>query len=359
MIDMTAPSTAEALSPTGARVHVPASGARLRTVVRRHLEQGATGPRELVAKHPRKLGPPGARDAPRAVTSYHSLDIELLDHDDAVALGKSRRLNMQEVLTLTPNFPVQTHHANLSLFSILRSFLASIDDALGMSKALHRSLVVFWIQRQIAVRVSKRVGDTAVDSDDWCSARRGFWYFDLTDSQDEPLVTIATKRAGLGLSFDGSMNNDSHVAKLREPKIIADNTPGFGVRLGDPKEVAPLSLPVWPMRKSLEAALPCLVEFCEQLSAGVAWHIGQPWKLSAEISQFQHLIKPCRVTLIGTRKTHESLLMREVPEEPQSISPLGGPLLLCASRVGTVAEHLVNQHDLEHTRSAGIFDLES
>jgi hypothetical protein len=138
---------------------------------------------------------------PRQATSNHAPNVELFDHDDAVALGQSCGLNMQEVLALAPDLSVQTHDAELGLLSPLGPFLSSGNDALRSGKPRHGALVEARIGSQVAVGIGQETGDAAVQGHDRLGAGGWLGQIDLAEDRGKPLVAIAAERAGLRFAF--------------------------------------------------------------------------------------------------------------------------------------------------------------
>ena len=163
----------DGLRATRLGVDAAACAARLAAVGGRHLDERAPRPRELVAEHVREAGPSRVRDAASAATANHPRDVQLLQHDDAVALGESCRLDVQEVVALPPHLAVDASDASLGLLSVLRSFLPSADGALSVGESLERGFEVAGVGDHVAVGRGAEVGDAAVDGDDGAFAVRG------------------------------------------------------------------------------------------------------------------------------------------------------------------------------------------
>ena len=161
------------LRATRLGVDAAACAARLRTVRGWHLDEGAARPREFVAEHVREAGPSRVRDAASAATSNHPRNVQLLQNDDAVALGESCRLDVQEVVALPPHLAVDASDADLGLLSVLRSFLPSADGALCVGESLERGFEVTWAGDHLAVGSGAEVRDAAVDCHDWPFAQSG------------------------------------------------------------------------------------------------------------------------------------------------------------------------------------------
>jgi hypothetical protein len=142
------------------------------------------------------------------------------------------------------------------------------------------------------------------------------------------------------------VNNGTKVSQLGETNNAAFQSPGFGVRLAQPEEVTSSLLPPRSPCDLLEASLPSFVEFNEELSANVARDICEPRKLPTKLCQFVDLIKRGgEDPLVSwTGETKKTLLIREVPQEPQGGFPFSVPLDLSFSRVDPVAERLARDH---------------
>lgn len=349
MVNVTAARTAKSLAATGLFVHDAAGGARLRAVLGRNFDELAAVPSELVAKHLDESAPAGARDVPGEVRILdHTLDVQLLDDDRAVALGVGGRQAVQNVFTLAPHLAVEAHDADLGLLSVLRSFLASTDDALSVSEAAQGRLEMFGILHEQAVGVTDQVREAAVDGNHRFRALDGFDRFDLADDGSEPLVAFAFEGAGFWFAFDRSMDDGAQVAELWEAQDVAVEPPSLWVWLRKAEEVLAASLPSRGTRKLLEAALPGLVELDKELSADVARDIGQPWGLFAEFGQLSYLVKRSGESPLIARsgQTHSALLVGKVPEPAQRRLPGHQPHLLDRRRVDTAAERLADHHVL-------------
>jgi len=170
-------------------------------------------PRKLAAEHLRESGPSRIRDAARQATSDHSRYVELFNHDDAVALGQSCRLDMQDVFALTAHLTVQAHHATFRLFSVFGSFLFSRHAALGASRSLQCALEMPWIGREPAIGIGVEMGDASVEGYDGLGAKRWIDDFDFAQNRRKPLVTLSAKHAGLRSAFDRAVHDDSEITR--------------------------------------------------------------------------------------------------------------------------------------------------
>lgn len=347
MIDVTATGTTEAFPTTGVRVHMPAGEARLRAILRRNLDERPSGPLKLVAKHLGEAGPSRVRDTTRQAPSNHSCDVELLEHDYAVALGESRRLNVQEVRALASHFSVQTHDAKCRLLSVLGFSLSSRDNSLRTSKSRHGVFVKLRVRCESTVRISEHESDTTINSNDWCSSRKRSEHLDLTHNQRVPLISVSLQRASLRFTFERPMDNSAQVTEFRESQNSAIESPCFWVRFGKAEKISLLALPSRGSRKSLETKLPSLVEFDEKLSANVSRHIGKPRRLETKFLQIVDLIERCRVVLLRHRKSKQPVLVREIPKPTKGRFPRHKSGLLRRCRVDAIAKGLTGQHRVD------------
>src|SRR5690606_19904625 len=155
MVDMPTTRTAEAFPLAGSGVDGTAFGARLRTVGGGHFYEETAGPCELVAEHLREAGPSRVCDVAGQVAPDHACDVELFDHDDAVAIGQSCRLDTQGVPALARGLAVRSHHTARCFLSSLGPFLAAGAGALSARKARHGARVEAGIRGELAVGVGK------------------------------------------------------------------------------------------------------------------------------------------------------------------------------------------------------------
>ena len=155
------------------------------------------------------------------LASDHPRDVQFLQHDDAVALGESCRLDVQEVVALPPDLAVDAGDASLGLLSVLRSFLPSADGALCVGESLERGFEVARVGDHVAVGRRAEVGDATVDGDDGAVAGRWLGHVQLADDADEPLVAVALEGARLRLPFERPVQHSAERAELREADIAA------------------------------------------------------------------------------------------------------------------------------------------
>ena len=303
-------------------VHAAARAARLARVGGRHLDERASGPCEFVTEHLCEAGPSSASNATSTPTSDHPRDVQFLQHDDAVALGESCRLDVQEVVALPPHLAVDTGDASLSLLPVFRSFLPSADGALSVNEPLQGGFEVAWIGNHFAIGRCAEVGDATIDCHDGLVAR-GRIDVQFADDAGEPLVSIALEGASLRLPIDRSMHDSADRAELGESNIVAVESPHLRMWLAEGQDVAPLSFEARGSRELLEASLPRLVEFDEEMVTNVTRHVGEPRECSTKLGQFLHLIERCGVNTFLARsiESHEPLLVGDVPEEPKRVVP--------------------------------------
>lgn len=361
VVPVPAGHASESLPVPARRVNVSTDAARLRAVGWLHFDDGSTRPDALVGEHRAELAPRGVEDASiqagllpdvgtglidsPACAARHIPHLQLFDHDDAVVLGVACRLNMEDVVPLPADLAVYARDAVFGLFPVLRSSFPSVDSTLGALKAQQGVLERLRIRQDTAVRVGDEVGDATIDGDGWSSRRHGIRHLDLARDRSEPLVTVTADGTSLGFALKWAVRDDLDVTELGEVQTGRANMPGLGVRLNKRDPIAPLTLPARSVCKPLEAALPRLIEFDEELSTDIPRHIGKPRQLSTKFSQLLHLIESCRIAFGRTRKTHQSLLVSKVPEETQCILPGQDPLYLLIARIDAKAESLIDEHE--------------
>jgi hypothetical protein len=334
------------LRPTGHLVDAPASAARLARVVGWHIDHRAPRPGHLVAQHVCEAGPPRVRDAPRAPTSDHPRNVQLFQNDDAVALGESRRLDVQEVVALSPHLAVEAGDTGLGLISILGSFLSSADGALSVGEPLERGFQVAWASDPITVGSRGEVDDASVDSHDRAIAWGRLDRFDLADDRGEPLARVAAQRAGLWFALDRAVHHRAERAELGEADVGAVESPHLRVRLAEGQRVATPTLPPGRAREPLEATLPSLIELHEQLRADVARDVGEPRESSTKLGELVALVVRGQEDSLVPRsgQPEPSLLEGEVPEKTQGTFPRAEPLHLRGRRVDANAKSFADPH---------------
>ena len=347
MVAVATRGTAEdGLRATRLGVDAAACAARLARVRGGHLDERASRPQKFVPQHLGKAGPSRVRDAASAATSNHSSDVQFLQHNDAVALGESCRLDVQEVLALSPHLSVDAGHAKLGLLSVLGTFLPSTDGALCVSESRERSFEVARVRDPFAVGGRAEVGDASVDRDDGAFAQSGLGEVQLADDRDEPLVAISLEGARLRLPFEGPVDHGSEVPQLGETNVRPIDTPGLRVGLAEAKRVSPLPLPPRRTCKFGEASLPRPIQLHQELRAHVARDVGQPWQSGAELGQFVDLVEGRGVDAFAFRPgvPELPLLEPQVPEEAEGAFPRVDTSNLLGRRVDAVTEGLARQH---------------
>jgi hypothetical protein len=358
---MTTPNTHEQrLRSARMCVDVTACAARLRRERGRHFDERAAGPRELVAQHVVEDGPACVADATRAAALHHACDVQFLDDDDAVTLGKSRGLNVQMVSALAPNLTVHASDAELGFDLIAGTFLLAGYGALSASKSLERGLEMLRVVDEVTIGRGAEVHDAAIDRDDGFDARIRIWDLDLADDRSEPLVAVANERAGLACAFEWSMDDDAHRSEFGEVEraacrvtLVNIETPNPWMRLAEVDDVLALAFPVRRIGDLREAALPCAGEFDEELSADISRDGGEPGQFGAQRGQLIDLIECGRIATLAFRLAivcDQPLLEREVPQEAQRVTPrVDVRRDLLGARVGAQAERLVDQHDVMYS----------
>src|SRR5271166_2593357 len=142
-----------------------ARAARLARVGGWHLNEGTSRPSEFVSEHVREAGPSRVRDSASAATSNHPRNVQPFQHNDAVAIGESCRLDVQEVVALPPYLAVDTCDASLGLLSVLRSLLPSVDGALCVSEPLEGGFEAAGVGDPVTIGHCTKGCDTSVDGD--------------------------------------------------------------------------------------------------------------------------------------------------------------------------------------------------
>jgi hypothetical protein len=332
-------------APRG-RVDATACAARLARGDGGHLDEPPTRPRELVAEHLCEARPSRVRDAARAPTSNHPRDVQFFQHDDAVALGESYRLDMQEVVALPPHLAVNASNATLGFLSVLGSFLASTDGALSVSEPLERGFEVLRVGDHVAFGGGSEVRDAAVDGDDGSLAGRGLDDVQLADDACEPRVAVPREGTGLRLAIEGAMHHGAQRAQLGEPDPRAVDSPCLRVRLAEAERVTSSTLAPGGPSEFGETSLPGSVQFHQELRAHVARDVGEPRPLGTQLGQFVDRVEGRRVAALVSRsgEPHAPLLKRQVPEKPQCALPRIEPRDLRRRRVDTESERLADPH---------------
>ena len=337
------------LSLAGKSVHTSASRARLAGVGGIDFRQLTPLPGEFVPQELGQEAPALVEDAlgEPSVGLHHIADLELLDHDGAVALGVVVAELMAEVLSLSPHTSVKVSNANLRFLSVLRSFLSSRNTLLSASKTLEGFAIEAGRLDQLPVRIRDHVRDASVDGHDRFSLRLRGFDFDQTDDRDKPLIPVPLESTGLGRTFERTVGNSSKVSQLGKPDDVSVKSPSLRVRLAESDEISASLLPTRALTELFEAALPSLVQLDEELRANVAGNVCKPRKLFPKVSQFVDLIESRgKDALVArARQTKKPLLVCEVPQEPQGGLPLTEPLDLRGYRVDPIAERLACDHE--------------
>ena len=346
------------LPPAGGEGHPTASRARLAGVLGVNLPQYSSSPGELVGEElgqkPPALVKYSSCEAP--VGLHHVADLQVLNHNRAVALGVVVTELVAEVLSLPSDLAVQVSNTSLRFLPVLRSFLSSTDCLLSAGKTLESLAVEAGAFEEQTIRVCDHVGDTSVDGHDGFSLRLRGLDFDQADDRDEPLIAFPFERAGLGRAFGGTVDHGLKVSQLGEPHDRSIEPPSLWVWFAQAKGVQSLSLPPRTLAEPLEAALPSLIQLDEELRADVARNVRKPRKLGAKLGQFVDLIKRRGKDslILRPREAHQPLLVCEVPQEPQGRLPPTEPLDLRDRRVDAIAECLACDHERHYGTFANL-----
>lgn len=343
---MTTLRTAVDLTPTRRSVDMFAGKALLRAVGGPYKSNGTTGPAQLVTEHPLEHRPSCIRDSTSAVPAHHPRDVQVLQYDDAVTLGVPCGFLVREVMTLSSDLAVFPHDTTIRLLSVLGSFLSTGGSALRPPKLFQRSFQILRAGNQLPIRSACKVADAAIDCDRWPSAWYRIGLLDHAKNRDEPLISVADERAALGRTVQRTMDDGTDRPELREVQLRTIKLPNLGMRFAQVDDVDTLPLPARCFCKFLETSLPCFIELVQKLHRHIAWNIREPRQLGTKSRQVLRLIKRSQIAALAafSRQSEEPLLVREVPQEPQRITPpiCGSDLLL--RRIDAVAEGFADQH---------------
>ena len=328
-------------------VDAAARAARLGAIGSRNLDEGTSRPCELVAKHLGKLGPSDVCNAARQVAFDHPHDVQFFQHDYAVALGESCRLDVEEVFALPPHLSVDASDADLGFFLILGSFLSPVDGTLSMSETSQGGFEVARVGDHVAVGRRPEVRDAAVDGDGGCISWRRI-DLDFAGDRYEPLVAVSLEGTSLRFSLKRSMHDGAKHSKLRKADVVTVKTPNLRVRFTASDCVATFSFPARSLNELCKTALPSLIEFDKKLTANVTRNVGKPRQFSAQFGQLLLLVESGREDSLVTwsRKPHEPLFEREVPEKSKRVVPASEPSDLLLVGVDTEPKRLHDLHRL-------------
>lgn len=284
-------------------VDVSARAARLRAVRGWNFYELTSAPRELVLQHLSETAPSSVENTEREIAAGldHVFDLELLNHDDAVAIGVAVTEDVQKVFALSTYFSVDARNAEFGFGLVLRSFLASRNYALSMCETMSSCSQISWRFDDPTVGVGNYVDHTAIDCDHGIGARRGVSDLDFADNECEPLIPVPFDRAGFWFTFDATVHNGVDRTDFREVQGCSVEAPLFLVRFAESEHVTSFALPSGRTRKFLEAALPCRVQFMEKLHGNIARNVSQPWKTGAQFGQFLRLIEGRWIDAITAR----------------------------------------------------------
>ena len=320
----------------------------LRGIRSGHKFDRSAGPFLLVAKHPLEHRPACICDSASAASAQHPRDVQIFQHDDTVTLGDACGLNVQEMSALPSHLAVLTRDATLGLLPVLGSFLSTSDSPLRTTQSFQRSLQVLRPGDQIALRRSRKVDNAAIDRDHRAWSRSWIWDRDLADDRGEPLISVTNERAGLWRAFKRAMDDSSDLAELGKIQRITLKTPRLRMRFTQVDDVEALALPSWSVCALLKAALPRFIQLVEKLHRHITRNVRKPRQLRSKLGQIFRLIKRGHVAALVTifGQSEKPLLVREVPEEPQSITPTICCRNLLARWIDAIAEGFADQHSV-------------
>ena len=348
--------TAEVFAVSAGGVDKPAGRTRLARVRGGDFDQASARRLQLVAEHGAERRPSGAVDLAPESAAHHSLDVQLLDDHDAVALGVAGRENVENVLALTADLPVQRGDAHPRPGVAGGALQATADNAHRSRETTQTSLQVLRILDQRAVGVGQQVGHAAVDGDDRTHTERGLRKIPLALDDGEPLVHLTDERASLRDAEEGPVQDREDRAQLREHDARRRHTEDPGVWLGDIDDVPPLLLPPGTATEPLEVPLPRRIKIHEQLRAHIARHIGQPRNLGAQFSQLVDLVEGAGHSRPAPQGD-QALLVGDVPQGAQPTLPLAQAGFLLRRRVDAVAEAPADQHSAPRPHMLGALDV--
>lgn len=345
---VSARSALVALAVAALLVDHAALGARLRGVGGGHLDDERARLDAFVSEHGGEARPTCAAYTPSetAANADHVLDAQRFENDDALALGVPLRLAVQDVVALATDFTVDAVQTRDRSRSILRSFLSTGDGSLRATEAFLGVAQVARVLDDAPIRVGQQVDTAAINSDGGLRRRHRFGDLDLANDRTKPLITVAFDSAGLRFADKWAVDDHAHWAYLREVQCLTVEAPYLRVRLGQSDYVTTAALPARGVGETPPTPLPCGVEVDEQLSRDVARYIGEPWQIGTQTSQLVRLIERRRIASIIARVSvsDDALLVREVPQEPQGITPAIEPRRLLGRRVEAVAKCFAEKH---------------
>ena len=347
MVDVATKHAAESLSTSRESADLSAVRAGLRRVRGRHLDESSSIPGKLVSQHvckPRPSSPGNATS--ETVVLEHALDVELLDDDRAVALGVGSRQLVQNVIALSLDLAMDATHTVQGFCTVLGSFLPSISDVLGATKSLQGFFKVRRIASLSPFGISKQIDDASIDGHHRNSPRTWIGNFVLAQDAGKPLISVPPDRTCFRLPFERSVDHDLQGSNLGEVQFAAGKSPDLGMWFAKPKRVPSFSLPSRLIGQLLEASLPCLVQFHEQLGAHVAGNFREPWQIGSQPCQLVDLIERGDVLPLVARpgKTDQPLLVGEVPQETQGTLPTIQIGRLPLGWIEPEAKSLANEH---------------
>jgi len=335
------------------RVNRSASAARLRTIRGWDFDKRSSRPCELVAKHVGEAGPSNVADASPEVTADHPCDVQLFQHDDAVALGKSCSQNVQVIFALPSHRSVNTNNTTFSFVSILRSLPSSTDGSLCLSESFERCDEQFRVWNQFSVARSTEVYNPAIDGNDRLRSWNWIYGLDFADDTHKPLIAVSFEGARLWRSLQRAMHHRSKEPQFWETDMPINETPRLWMRFAERREVSSLSLPAWRSSELRKAALPSFVQLFEKLVADIPRDIIEPRQRRPQFGQLFHLIEGGRKPPFTARScvAEFSLLLGEVPKKTQRAIPFFKSLDLGHCRVDAVAKSLIRSHASDPSRA--------
>jgi hypothetical protein len=343
------------LRESASSVDVPTAVTRLGAVRGWHLDQSATGPRQLVSQAPDETTPPGIKDTPghAPTRAHHVINLKLLNNDRAVALGVGGAEIVDDELALPSHLAMNVGDASLGLLPVGRSFLLARDVALCPGKSGHCRGVESRGFDHVPVAVCDDVDHAPVECHYGLGSRRWVRHLNLASDAREPLVPVAPNGARLRLPLERPMLHHANAAKLGKAQARVVDLPSAGVGFADCRRLATLAFPARRPGNSLETTLPSTVKLDEQLTACVSRHVSEPRQLGPKSGELLVLVGGGWEPSTGSREPHQPLFVGQVPEEPQRRFPSSKPLDLLWRGIDAVSKPFTNQHHRNHSTFNG------
>lgn len=346
MVNVSAFRTAKPFSVTRIGIDLPTRKTGLRTVHSGNFNQRPARPCQLVSEHLAKYRPSCTCNVSgQMVISNHPLHVELFEDDRSVAFGVGSRQLVQDVISLSFHLAVNTIDSIDSFRSVFGSSLSPRNDTLSTRKSSQRLFQVFGIRNNLTIRISKKIGDASVYCDNGFGSRGWGRCFDFAQQACKPLISVFANQTGFRLAFDGTVQDQRNIPKLRETEFVTIQSPRFRVRLTESKGVLAHALEFRGSTKFFETPLPSFVEFDEQLSANIPGDISKPWPFRSPPSQVVDLVESRKVSFWFFFEGSETLSKCVIPKPSQGMFPSIQPSNLLPSWIDAILKRLARKHN--------------